>query len=289
MLPKHHSGFSLLEILLSVTLSAILILTVLQAFTVTKQLRRKQQALTSIMHQGRFVATVMKYAILQAGYTGCRHLHAVGFKLINPAPTLFSLIPYQIKHAGRHTKIGSKRLLPDSDYLQTEAMSQAETIQSYNAKQRRIIVSRQTRFKKNQWLMISDCKQAQIFQIAKLKKRKHSQVIISQQALLTHFSNHSQLGFYQKNSFFIANTTRRYLGKPITALYQQQNNKRHELIENVQGLAITKQAKRFHIESLLSSRAAILAKPMPYVFAGKTSLATDRKYYVNWPVTVTVW
>ncbi|MDO9240573.1 MAG: prepilin-type N-terminal cleavage/methylation domain-containing protein, partial [Methylicorpusculum sp.] len=85
--PK-QSGMTLVEIMISLLIGAILLGGVLQIFISTKQTYRMQEGLSRLQENARFAMEFLTFDIRMAGYQGCPSINTLSPKIIaEPAPT----------------------------------------------------------------------------------------------------------------------------------------------------------------------------------------------------------
>jgi len=70
----HDRGFSLVELMVAITVTLILLGGVLQLFVSSKQTYRTQEALSRLQENGRAAISLLQRDIRQAGYQGCRSM-----------------------------------------------------------------------------------------------------------------------------------------------------------------------------------------------------------------------
>jgi type IV pilus assembly protein PilW len=69
---RHHSGFSLVELMVAMTLGLLVTATVLQIFISSKKGFRTNQALSRVQESGRFALDIMAQDLRQAGFNAAR-------------------------------------------------------------------------------------------------------------------------------------------------------------------------------------------------------------------------
>ncbi|MDO8845065.1 PilW family protein [Methylicorpusculum sp.] len=85
--PK-QSGMTLVEIMISLLIGAILLGGVLQIFISTKQTYRMQEGLSRLQENARFAMEFLTFDIRMAGYQGCPSINTLSPNIIaSPAPT----------------------------------------------------------------------------------------------------------------------------------------------------------------------------------------------------------
>ncbi len=71
---KHASGFSLVELMVSITLGIILTFSLIEVYTGTKSTYRTQDALARLQENARFALSVLSQDIRSSGFIGCSNL-----------------------------------------------------------------------------------------------------------------------------------------------------------------------------------------------------------------------
>ncbi|MDN3517457.1 PilW family protein [Aquisalimonas lutea] len=86
---SRQSGFSLVEIMVGITISLILLAGVLQIFNSSRQSYRVQEASSRIQENGRFAMAFLARDLRMAGYAGCMQDAPVDSTLNNSSSTLW--------------------------------------------------------------------------------------------------------------------------------------------------------------------------------------------------------
>ncbi len=85
---KNQKGFTIVEIMISVTISLVLLNGVIQIFLSSKQTYRFGEAISRLQESGRFAIDMMARDIRMAGYQGCADLGTIPTTIISKvAPT----------------------------------------------------------------------------------------------------------------------------------------------------------------------------------------------------------
>ena len=74
---KKQRGLSLIELMVAMTISAILLLGVSMIFVSNKKTYQTQDALSEVQEAGRFALMFLSEPIQMAGYTGCGNLELI--------------------------------------------------------------------------------------------------------------------------------------------------------------------------------------------------------------------
>jgi type IV pilus assembly protein PilW len=85
---RRQHGLTLVEIMVALTISAVLVAGILQVFSGNRQTYRLQEGMARLQENARFALEFMAQDIRQAGYRGCiRNLSGVNNGLNNPSPS----------------------------------------------------------------------------------------------------------------------------------------------------------------------------------------------------------
>ncbi|MEJ2399462.1 MAG: PilW family protein [Gammaproteobacteria bacterium] len=144
-----EQGFTLVELMIAIAISAILLLGVVQVFVISRHSYHLDNGLAHAQENARFAVHTMSEDIRMAGYIGCRAANVANI-LKNNTNYLYDFdTPYQITQVN-----GSGALASSSFQLSTTAgLSQFDIV------------------------MVSDCNQASIFQITNTKPSTNNTVV----------------------------------------------------------------------------------------------------------------
>ncbi len=222
---KHPLGFVLIELMLAVTLGLLLVSVIMQIYLANIGNYRLQRSLNHIQQNAKTAMDILTAEIHQAGYIGCARLTR-DFPLISYPPYTLT---YNNKISSLHTDEIIIRHAHFLGSILTESMRDAAILS----------VSGSVRFASGDILIISDCKQAEIFQ-AKEVKNTHGRQIIFSTPLHHQYEQYAEVSHLDMNTYFIADTHRRYAdGTPVYSLYVKDiDQRKSELVEGIQQMHI---------------------------------------------------
>jgi type IV pilus assembly protein PilW len=201
---RNNSGAMLVELMLACALALVLIGLLLKIYLGSQQSARIQSSLNQIQDNAKIAITILSSEIHQAGYIGCA-------KLTNDFPLFFTRYELTEKNKikGDRHSITIRHAAFKSDYLIKDMLSTSI-----------LEVKDDIHFKKNNILIISDCKHAEIFQIKNIIYSRGIQIITPISPLHNQFDSRAELARFEVNHFFISRTKRKdFYGNPISALY----------------------------------------------------------------------
>lgn len=222
-------GYSLLELLIAVTLALFLSLGMINIFIQSKDIYQLTQNLNKVQANARIAINALSHDIRMAGLIGC-------VRLIDFLPLHSHLTPdtsLVVWHKGQTT---AKLPLPklaryrqDSDVVLIQSMN-PNTISVKFAKANHIFLMNRNVFAPKDSLLISDCQHAEVFNWG----HKNLKYI---------YQTGSEVGFFDKIIYYIGDTGRiSETGEDIYALYRRNLNKSVkksiELVENIEKMSI---------------------------------------------------
>lgn len=219
------TGFTLLELLLSISLSLFILCIVTEIFLSMQKNFRLQLALSHIQEHKRLTMELLHADLSMAGYIGCpkltenfpiKNFHQ--FELTPHNKILMSQNRITVRHAGlKHTEL-LKNMVGFSTFM----------------------TDREVRFAAGNILIISDCTSAEIFQVKKILQAKGLQKITTTEPLHNRFLSGAEVSKLEINTYFTDKTERKSeTGLPIFALYLMNiNHKKIELIEGVEDMKV---------------------------------------------------
>lgn len=220
---NHHLGFSLIELMIVVTITLLILSILLKIFMVSEQSYHLQLALNQIQNQQKKAIHILRDEIHQAGYIGCAKL-TKSFPM--KSNLSFSILP-QNKLIGGDTSLTIRH-----------ASFPPVTLQKMLKDDVTLYVNNETKFTKNDVLIIADCHQAEIFKPANIIYLNKSQKIIASLPLKHQFTKYAEISRLEINTFFIAKTKRKnQRGEFINSLFKKNiRNKKIELVEGINEL-----------------------------------------------------
>jgi len=222
-------GTTLIELMLAITLSSLIFTSVISVYLVVQRNFKTQDSLNSIHENSEIAMHILTDNIRMAGYIGCAKLsnhHYLSQYLaysLFPSTKIFGAKSYS-------DEITVRRINPKSAALATPAYLSSV-----------IYASAKPRFKKEDVAVISDCKQAEIFQIKNIINLNGVQKIITYKPIIFEYAKNSEVSLFESSTYFIAKTQRKYRDKKyVYALFVKNNNSPQvELAEGIEGMQLT--------------------------------------------------
>ncbi len=214
---KPLQGLTLVELLVSLVLSAMLFIMMMNAFLLIKKSLLTQQGLTRIQMNARTIDYLLGKAIRNSGVFGCQRLSAD----MNNQP--LKGITYQdIPHALRANRKVMKRIVPESDILWLQASHKSYPLATY--------AQTLAQLKSGTVVVLTDCQKMTAFNVM-------PETIIDTQS----YAATATLSVLSSTVYYVAQSSRKNAqGKPIFALYSTDFNGRTlELVEGVEQLRFT--------------------------------------------------
>jgi len=221
---KNYSGMILMELMLAAALGLLIVSAILKIYLVSQQSFRLQTSINQIQDNAKIAIKILSSEIHLAGYIGCP-------KLTDDFPLVAITYPLTVKNKliGTPTSITARHASLNNVAL-IKSMSNRSMLE----------VSDQIHFKKNNILIVSDCKHVEIFQIKNIIYSHGVERIIPATPLHYLFKSYAEVARYEVNHFFVSSTKRNdAYGKPIYGLYVkdlQGNTVR--LVEGINALNI---------------------------------------------------
>ena len=201
----HIIGMTLIELMLSMALSIFIIGTLSSVYIITQKNYQYQAAFTSILENGRTAIAILQYHVGYAGFTGC------------------AVLPEQALKGTDHTI----RVL-HGDPVNNALMQDMQYTDH-------LFISPKPLYKKNDWMMISDCHDTAFFQIDHISQYQGIQRLQLLNALKKRFLKPAEVSRYRVNTFYTGKTGRKTrFGGEVSAMYVE--NIRHRTTELVEGI-----------------------------------------------------
>ncbi len=270
---KHSKGISLIELLLAMSLSAMVSLAVYQLFFLAQRQFGYYVALCHLQERRQIVSQLFSAMVRQAGYSGCLAWQS------RYKEAFINILSANAELPGKPSMM---ILDSHSDivYLARYSLETGKLLERVG-RAHHIAVSAQPHFKKNDLLVIHDCEKQQHFIVDAVKQDSNSQ-ILSVNKTLKSFSKAATVNSLQTFYWVVADTQRKnQTGRPIYALYLYSSiNGWQEVIQGVYQLKAkfqqTAKGKMFRLTLLLASDEEILQQPQDNM----PSLAfQDRRFY----------
>lgn len=307
---KFHTviGMSLLELMISMTLGAFVIATLIELSLIAKRTYAANQALAHLQEDARFITLRINEDIYHAGYIGCLRLSEVipekATALHFSADTRLVVFHNGTSTASYPFPLLGKPAKPDSDVLIVQQQN-PQAVAVILARHQEIQLTQAADFKAGDTILISDCNHAEIAHISRVWG---ANLFLS--ADLAHeYEIGAQVGELSSWVYYIAATGRKNeSNKPIYALYRRDLSgsatQPSEWVDNVDAMRIQLGVRQksnspisfydannvpdwrhvvlVQLEFLLSSEENVLTKPQTYVFNNKNYMPDDRRLYRSW-------
>lgn len=296
-------GVSLVELLISLTLGALLVSFVFTAFWEAKQSYQQIRERVRLHINGQLAVAVLRSQIQQAGFIGCNHLsqiHVCAQVASCEITEATKLQGYQGTSTGWQPPLPfpSKYVKPNTDALIIRYAEQPVSILEHQGQW--VELADKVDWSKDSVLLISDCQKAELATVERISGQ--GRYIEFTTKPRNRYFKHAMLMHYNRNTFYIGDTQRRNGQQQILwgLYYYSIQGIFEELIPGVEDLKVYfLQAGHQHyqpasavsdwrnivsmrIHLLLVSDEAVLRKPEIYRFAGREWLASDRRLRQEW-------
>lgn len=251
-LPGCAKGFSLVEIMVALTLSLLLLGAVLQIFISSKASYRMNEGLARLQETGRFAIGILAGDIRMAGFQGCLSRDQIVPNVIVTNPP--SQLPYNpddvIRGQDNLAAGNSLGAVVGSDSLSilSAASSGAHLTGNMTADNANIqIDSNPTDFQQNDILVITDCANTDIFRASSVSNSSgnivtvaHANNVNTTNRLSKAYQSDAMVMAFQANTYYVADTGRTNEdGDPIYGLYVQRvNGTPVELVDGVENMQV---------------------------------------------------
>ena len=196
---KKPAGFTLIEIMLSISISLIVLQVLLDVYLSSLNIIREIKSMQQIRYQAALATNVLASDIKKSGYIGCQ----MRLNSISGSSSRISL---------NHMTYPSEKLL-EPMRVTTE-----------------MIIGKHITLHTGDLLMVSDCEHAETFTAKKVWFRKKGQVIEAMTPLKYHYNGNADIGRYEKRSYFINHDR--------LTLSMLENNKNEDMVTGVAGMNV---------------------------------------------------
>lgn len=217
-------GFTLVEILIAMTISLLLMGLLLEIFLASRRSFQLQCALLEIEENARKAIEILTSEIQKAGMIGCARLSQD-----------FPIVPF-----GPFTITVDNKLSGNSSEITIRyAEFNAAVLIKNMHNQINLTLNKSIHFAKQDILLIADCTQAELFQVERIILGADKQNLIASTALHHRYEKNAEISRFVINKFFIAKTRRvNQEGKPIYALFvEDRKHRKTELVAGVYQLS----------------------------------------------------
>lgn len=253
--PGYAGGFSLVEIMVALTLSLLLLGAVFQIFIGSKASYRMNEGLARLQETGRFAADILAGDIRMAGYQGCMTLDQITPNVIvaNPPEDLDLYNPENVltgedNLAAGDDLVDNHRAVVGTDSLtiRKASSSGADLTGNMTADNANIQINgNPAGFEQNDILMITDCANADIFQASSVSNSSgtitiaHANNVNTTNRLSKAYQDDATVMAFESITYYVADTNRdNETGDPIYGLYAQRLDDTVELVAGVEDMQV---------------------------------------------------
>jgi type IV pilus assembly protein PilW len=306
-----YFGFTLLEVLLSIGLSAFILSGAYLLFASHRQSYMAQQALIQVKENGQAVINVLRDNLRQAGSLGCSAWHAQ-LPVFNKAASLPEHLP-QYSHEivyGFHANNNTwspplptylkNRVRDNTDVLVVHQahVQSANLAQAMLNTQSPLVLRSDLNLKVGDAIVVADCTQADIVRISDISRSgnywfiAHHAPYNTTSHLSKAYNTNAEVSVLQSAAYYIGNTGRRYAkGEPIYALYQFVGE-HQELVEGVTDLQVEFGIDANHdtaVDTITTQRGQDALRSVILTLETQSSILVDLKYHFQkWYASVTL-
>ncbi|HLB42191.1 MAG TPA: prepilin-type N-terminal cleavage/methylation domain-containing protein [Gammaproteobacteria bacterium] len=219
------AGFTLIELIITMSLGLLLTGLFFTTYIANQKSDQLQTTINQIQNNANNAINLLNTEIHRTGYIGCANL-------TNDFP-IISYQDYSIKP--------SNKLIGNKNELTIRHMDDSNTILQNTQKNKSVLyTSKEIEFAVNDILIISNCKKAEIFQVASVFITKDYQKITSTHPLQEEYQSYAEIGRLVINRYFIAKTNRiNPNGSSVFALYVEDIfHRKFELVDGINHMNI---------------------------------------------------
>jgi hypothetical protein len=187
-----NKGAILIELMLTIALSLVLLVTLIQLYLTSMRSLHMQVALHNMRHHASSAIGALRFSIHQSGYIGCARLTS-DFPIKSVEG--FTLTPENKLHSEHLGELTVRYADPVHETL-IEGMHNRYFIK----------VTRDHVFQEGDFLIISNCQKAEIFRVKKVYLTRHSQLILPMHLLQDRYEKNSEVARLVVNKFFVNST-----------------------------------------------------------------------------------
>lgn len=238
-------GFTLIEIMMSISISMLLLLGLLNIIFTANGAHSNQVAMNSLQENARDVTHILTEAIHSAGYIGCAH-YTDEFPLTNHTDDTFIPKNKINLYKGEEMKDNTEAFT-----IRRMGLNNASVIKNMRGKSV-VYASNTISFSKGDVLLISNCQSADIFRVKDvIKQMDGTQKIMTEDPLSTLYDKNASISFLEVNTYYIGDTGRLdYSHAPVFALYVQDiHHYKTELVEGVDDMHIVINKRKGEVAS----------------------------------------
>lgn len=254
----HMLGLSLIELLVSLAIGLVLVLAVTQVFLSNKSVYSLQDAIARNQENARFAIELMTDDIRMAGYMGCGNLDRVPVNVIADPPTLgdFDVNNFVtgLDNVGT-TNTFNVSAAENTDIIQVRKASNsgARVVEKGNGASAEIKVSKNAGFTQGDTLLISDCLNADIFNVTNVVNNNNSSFVTLAHAnnqnidnrLSKLYGSDAEVMVFERVTYFVGENGRvSSNGRALRSLFKRvqtsgTNTASLEVVDGIEDMQIT--------------------------------------------------
>jgi type IV pilus assembly protein PilW len=190
-LSSRVAGTILIEVLISALIGIALIGSMFEIYITSQQSFRLQSALNQLQENAKTAANIISTEIHRAGYIGCA-------KLTDDFPVR----AYQHYSITPQNKLSTTN---DTITIRYAGLNNVELVSPMKSLSM-LLADNSVIFKKNNILIISDCRHAEIFQVKNVSVWNHIQKIVSTMPLHDFYNQHAEISRFEINHIYTAHS-----------------------------------------------------------------------------------
>lgn len=249
-------GFSLVELMIAITLGLVLSAVVIQVFMASRSSYRVQESLSLIQESARFAMSYLGREVRMAGYMGCNSTGVVEPNVIAEPPAAAAFIAVQgLDNVGAENDYDA---LPGTDVISlrsgsSQSMRLTGNLLPNNANIQ--VEDNRLGFVQGDYVLISDCTSADIFRITNSPKGPgegkatltHAGGTNSTNKLSKTYGADAEIFGFVMSTFYVRDTGRKTAGgNAVTSLFYEErpiasggaNSAATELVEGVENFQL---------------------------------------------------
>ncbi|MCK0506286.1 PilW family protein [Aromatoleum anaerobium] len=241
---RQQQGLTIVELMISLTLSLLLLGGVLQVFIGSKQAYRTNEALSRMQESGRFAIEFLSRDLRMTGYQGCANLETMVPNIIADPPVVFTsgTALQGANNVAAGTIVGGRSVAAGTDTVTMRFADPADAqlrgnLTADNANIQ--VTSNPSNWKAGDVLFITDCETADIFRATNVSNGNvtiaHAQNSNTSNRLSKAYGEDAIVMSFRDYTYYVSDTGRLTpTGHPILSLYRDAE----ELVEGVRSMQV---------------------------------------------------
>ncbi len=199
------SGLTLIELMISLTVGLLLSAILFDCYQHAQGGLMMQSNVYQLQATASTVFDVITNEIEQAGYIGCAHLM--------PGFPIKAVNNYNITFL-------NQLVVKDNYFISRHASYENVALIEQSSNKHTLFVGDEVEFKPEDWLIISDCRHAEIFQVLKVYHLNHKQRLETVKPLSSEFAEHAEIAYFEINRYYLSPSRyKNQFGKLGSVLY----------------------------------------------------------------------